>query len=134
MKLANFMAAAFVAINVQAATWWVDDDNYGKSGLDGTTEAKAFGTIQDALDNPNFVAGDTVNVKAGVYDKGGAVNATYGGAGIGNRVVITKKVRITAVEGREKTFIVGADATTGANANGQGADAVRCILYCEQNK
>ena len=116
-----------------ANTWWVDDDNYGKSGLDGTTEAKAFGTIQDALDNPSFVDGDIVKVKAGVYNKGSTVNS-YGGSGVGNRVVISKKVHLKAVEGRENTFIVGANATTGSNSAGQGTDAVRCILYCDQNK
>ena len=38
---------SFAAGNV----WWVDDNNYGKSGLDGTTAEKAFGTIQDAINN-----------------------------------------------------------------------------------
>ena len=114
MKLVGTLAmaiAALVAHHCSANTWWVDDDWYGQGG-DGT-EARPFGTIQAALDNPSFVAGDTVNVKAGVYNRGATQNTTYGGT-ISNRVVITKKVHIKAVEGRENTFIVGANATTGA--------------------
>ena len=40
-------AAGLLACTVLAdgKVWWVDDDNYGKSGLDGTTAEKAFGTI-----------------------------------------------------------------------------------------
>ena len=134
MKFVGTLAmaiAALVAHQCSANTWWVDDDWYDQGG-DGT-EARPFGTIQAALDNPSFVAGDTVNVKAGVYNRGATQNTSYGGT-ISNRVVITKKVHIKAVEGREKTFIVGANATTGANANGQGSDAVRCILYCDDKK
>ena len=126
------LLAMLISASAAANTWWVDDDWYNRGG-DGTEE-RPFGTIQEALDNPDFMAGDTVNVKAGVYNKDATVNSSYGGAGIGNRVVISKKVHIKAVEGREKTFIVGANATTGANANGQGSDAVRCILYCDDQK
>ena len=125
------MAVAMITSTATAATWWVDDDNYGNGGTG--TESNPFGTIQAALDNPSFTAGDTVNVKAGVYNKGSTINS-YGGSGVGNRVVISKKVHIKAVDGRENTFIVGANATTSPNADGQGSDAVRCILYCDQSK
>ena len=140
MKLVNLMVLAFVAFNVQAATWWVDDDNYNAAyadaaayiaaGYDGTTAEKAFGTIQIAVDKAG--AGDTVNVKAGVYNRGATQNTSYGGT-ISNRVVIAKKVHIKAVEGREKTFIVGA-ASPGSDSKGLGSNATRCILYCDQNK
>ncbi|MBQ3289924.1 MAG: hypothetical protein IJH50_10975 [Kiritimatiellae bacterium] len=133
MKLVGTLAmaiAALVAHQCSANTWWVDDDWYDQGG-DGT-EARPFGTIQTALDNPSFVAGDTVNVKAGVYNRGATQNTSYGGT-ISNRVVITKKVHIKAVEGREKTFIVGA-ASPGSGSNGLGSYATRCILYCDQNK
>ena len=126
-----FAVSAFFIVDAQAAIWWVDDDNYGNGGTG--TESNPFGTIQDALDNPSFTAGDTVNVKAGVYNRGSTINS-YGGSGVGNRVVITQKVHIKAVDGRENTFIVGANATTSPNADGQGTDAVRCILYCDQSK
>ena len=126
MKTTSILVAvASLAFAANAATWWVDDDNYGNGGTG--TEANPFGTIQDALDNPGFTAGDTVKVKAGVYNKGVAYHSS--GGTTGNRVVITNKVHIIAVDGRENTFIVGANATTSPNSAGQGADAVRCILY-----
>ena len=125
-KIVAMAFAAFTACACAAATWWVDDDWYNQGG-DGT-EARPFGTIQDALDNPSFVDGDVVNVKAGVYNKGGREDAAFGGSGALNRVVITNQVRIVAVDGREKTFIVGAAAPNG-DANGMGAGATRCILH-----
>ena len=57
--LATFTANA-------ANTWYVDDDNYGKEGLDGTSKEKAFGTIQDAIDAATTKAGDTIKVYPGV--------------------------------------------------------------------
>ena len=55
-----------IASCASAATWYVDDDNYGKTDLDGKTEASAFGTIKDALNNAGFMANDTVMVLPGV--------------------------------------------------------------------
>jgi hypothetical protein len=46
--LASASVAAFCA--TAANVWYVDDDNYGKEGLDGTSKEKAYGTIQDAID------------------------------------------------------------------------------------
>ena len=51
----------------------------------------------------------------------GREDAAFGGSGALNRVVITNQVRIVAVDGREKTFIVGA-AAPGGDANGMGAE------------
>ena len=62
-----------------------------------------------------------------ILDKG-REDAAFGGSGALNRVVITNQVRIVAVDGREKTFIVGA-AAPGGDANGMGAGATRCILH-----
>ena len=122
MKTTSILVAvASLAFAANAATWWVDDDNYGNGGTG--TEANPFGTIQDALDNPGFTAGDTVNVKAGVYDKGGRKERS---ADVKSRVVITNKVFLTAVEGRDKTFIVGEPDPNG-NQYGLGDNATRCI-------
>ena len=136
MKLVNLMALAFIAFNVQAATWWVDDDNYNAAyadaaayiaaGYDGTTAEKAFGTIQIAVDKAG--TDDTINVKAGYYDKGGrkaSASDCY------SRVVITKRLYLYGVDGREKTFIVGApDPDVPENENyGMGDNATRCIYY-----
>ena len=121
-----FVVSALVIGGVQAAnTWWVDDDWYGQGG-DGS-EARPFGTIQDALDNASFVAGDTVKVKAGFYDKGGRKSSS---SDCNSRVLITKRVTLLAVEGREKTFIVGApDPNSNGENYGMGDDATRCIYY-----
>ena len=120
-----FVVSALVIGGVQASTWWVDDDWYGQGG-DGS-EARPFGTIQDALDNASFVAGDTVKVKAGFYDKGGRKSSS---SDCNSRVLITKRVILLAVEGREKTFIVGAsDPNSNGENYGMGDDATRCIYY-----
>ena len=62
MKKLIVLASASVAALCAAAAniWYVDDDNYGKEGLDGTTKEKAYGTIQDAIDAA--MAGDTIKV------------------------------------------------------------------------
>ena len=97
MKTTSILVAvASLAFAANAATWWVDDDNYGNGGTG--TEANPFGTIQDALDNPGFTAGDTVKVKAGFYDKGGRKSSD---SDCKSRVLITKRVTLLAVEGRE---------------------------------
>ena len=133
LALLPVMAVAMAASIANAATWWVDDDNYNAgyanaaayiaAGYDGTTAEKAFGTIQIAVDKA--VSGDTVKVKAGVYDKGGMVNTT---GDIKSRVrVFDKQLHLIAVDGKENTFIVGAFDPTGA-ADGRGPNAVRCVI------
>ena len=131
------LAAATSAISLSATaanTWWVDDDNYNASygddpaayiaaGYDGTAEAKAFGTIQAAVDKAS--SGDTIRVKEGFYDKGGRKSSS---SDCYSRVVITKLLTILAVDGREKTFIVGAPDSAG-DSYGMGDNATRCI-YC----
>ena len=52
------VAGLLIAFSASAATWYVDDDNYGKPDLDGKTEASAFGTIKDALENAGLKAHD----------------------------------------------------------------------------
>ena len=116
--LATFTANA-------ANTWYVDDDNYGKEGLDGTSKEKAFGTIQDAIDASTTKDGDTIKVYPGVYDKG-TTNLVVTGTDCGPcRVLAHKTVTIESIEGSEKTHIVGEwDPDT---ESGRGPKAVRCI-------
>ena len=117
------IVAATIATAAHAAnTWWVDDDWYGQGG-NGSAE-RPFGTIQDAIDASTTQSGDTIKVKAGVYNKG-AISYSGGGATL-NRVVIKKKVHLVAVDGRKDTFIVGAPHSASSE---MGVSATRCILY-----
>ena len=138
MKFGTIVAtvfAAFTTCTCVAATWWVDDDNYNAAyadaaayiaaGYDGTTAEKAFGTIQIAVDKAG--TGDMINVKAGYYDKGGRKSSS---SDCNSRVLITKRIYLYGVDGREKTFIVGApDPNSNGENYGMGDDATRCIYY-----
>jgi len=105
---------------------WVDDDNYGLAGLDGS-DTKAYGTIQDAVNAAS--ANALIKVRPGTYNKGGAVSA-----GVTNRVVCSSAkapLFIESTDGADKTFIVGAaDPTTG----GVGSGAVRCVSFAGMHK
>ena len=54
------VVVAAITASAAAATYYVDDDNYGRAGLDGSTEALAYGTIQDAVDAAP--SGSTVHI------------------------------------------------------------------------
>ena len=81
-RLTISLAVSLAAANgICANTWYVDDDNYSEecgnsatayiaAGFDGTTPATAFGTIQAAISYSGCVAGDTIKVMPGIYDKG----------------------------------------------------------------
>ena len=113
------IAGVLIVSYASAATWYVDDDNYGKPDLNGMSEALAFGTIQDALDNSALSAGDTVLVLPGVYTNG--ARETIGAL---TRVIVNKSVKLVSKEGKEATHIVGApDPSTGAC----GENSVRCL-------
>lgn len=115
-SLAAFCATA--AVNV----WYVDDDNYGKEGLDGTSKEKAYGTIQDAIDAATTIKGDVIKVYPGIYDKGGA-NLMVGETDCGAcRVLARKSVTVESIDGAGKTYIVGE-----WDPKGRGPKAVRCI-------
>ena len=125
LALLPVMAVAMVTMAAFAAnTWWVDDDWYGQGG--NGSEERPFGTIQDAIDASTTLSGDTVKVKAGVYNKGGK-RAVDGDCY--SRVVVSKQVTILAVDGRSQTFIVGAPDPASANAYGLGNDATRCVCF-----
>ena len=122
LALLPAMVVAIVATaSIAADTLWVDDDWYNQGGIG--TEASPYGTIQDAVEAA--ASGDTIKVKAGVYDKGGMVNTT---GDIKSRVrVFDKQLHLVAVDGKENTLIVGASDPTGA-ADGRGPNAVRCVI------
>lgn len=106
---------------------WVDDDNYGHEGLDGKTEATAFGTIQDALDT--IGSQTVVKVKPGVYDQGCGPAKCFGAA---NRVELNTNgyIRLMGVEGAANTVIVGATDTSTLDDSqklGCGDAAMRCL-------
>ena len=108
------------------AEWYVDDDNFGKSG-NGKTPATAFGTLQEAMENPSLAEYDTVYVLPGDYDKGGV---TYGGESFTtNRVVVPDKVRLMATGSAAETVIFGSRSTDiSKDGLGNGPGAVRCVL------
>ena len=132
MKQTLMVTCAALAFSAaQAAnTWYVDDDNYNDefataadyidAGFDGTTAAKAFGTIQMAIDATTTAAGDTILVCPGTYDKGGTNHASHGAC----RVYIHKSLTLESTRGAANTHIVGKLADT---QSGLGVGAVRCV-------
>ena len=65
-KMLVVMGVGLVGLAACAAnTWYVDDDNYGQEGLDGSSE-KPYGTIQQAIDADTTQTGDTIKVRPGV--------------------------------------------------------------------
>ncbi len=130
MNAKNMLAvvAAFAATAVLAAgPWYVakEDPNAADTLEDGRgTEALPFRTIQAALDNPAFEAGDTVFVKPGVYDEGmkndGFKNSMT------NRVFISKPVHLKALGKKADTVIAGF-LSEQDERNGFGTDSIRCI-------
>ena len=121
------LAAAAMAIG-EPKTILVSAANYGKPNLDGRTEATAFGTIQDGV--TNAVAGDVVEVLEGVYDRGGEMNSSVGGA-TSNRVFISKAITVRSRSGSARTVIVGAPDFAGEPNHGLGPAAVRCVCFSD---
>ena len=115
-----FMVSALIVSNANAATWYVKAANYGQSGLDGRSEATAWGTLQDAHDNAS--AGDTILVYPGYYTQGGRAGTTTHTTNQ-NRLFVTKKLTFVSTVPKA-AHIVGAHAAT---ADGRGSGAVRCI-------
>ena len=118
--------AAFAA---EPNTWWVakEDANASDELVTGRgTESLPFRTIQAALDNPDFVAGDTVLVKPGDYDDGKYVADS--GFPVTNCVHITKKVYLRAADlspqGRATTCILGKQTPV---VDAYCKDGMRCV-------
>ena len=112
----------------EVPTRYVNINNYdpnssdynSKSGCDGTTYAKGFGTLAKAMRWANDLTASHVIVGPGVYDK-----AVFGGNG---RCSVQKGMLLESMEGPEKTIIVGEASTDeGRDANGNGLNAVRCV-------
>ena len=140
-KLVSMACSLALPLVLSASTWYVDDDNYNEAysdaaayiaaGFDGTTETKAFGTIQAAVDAETTLAGDTIIVLPGVYDKGGKeLTWNSGGSTAGfcrvaplkNNLVI--RSRDGGAKGAAETHIVGQKAATDS---GNGDGAIRCF-------
>lgn len=134
----QLLLAAIAALGFSSAfaaepnTWWVakEDKNASDELVTGRgTEALPFRTIQAALDNPGFLAGDTVLVKPGDYDEVETrATGNYKGS---NRVTIVKTVYLKAYDttpiGRAKTRIIGKIGTTSTSVANCGTNCVRCI-------
>ena len=117
-----------VLLDYSHAVWYVDDDNYGKAGMDGKTPGTAFGTLQEAMENPSLANYDTVFALPGTYDKG---DMSFGAEATTNRVVVPARVRLASTDGPEKTVIVGQKAVVEVKGKqGNGPGAIRCVkLY-----
>ena len=104
--------------------WYVDAED-GDDANDGFTPATAKKTLAGATTNSVVRSGDIVHAAPGRYDEGTVRESAS--AVVLNRVVIPSGVTLVADEGRDVTFIVGANAPS-PDANGLGTDAVRCVL------
>lgn len=114
-----------------AGPWYVakEDPNASDALIAGRgSEALPFRTIQAALDNEAFDAGDTVYVKRGDYDEG-EYPITSKSTPATNRVLITKKVYLKALDGNKVTRIVGRWGVNPSSTSGAGTtDAIRCVV------
>lgn len=130
MSLKLLLAFAAVGAHVSAggASLYVDCRNLGKAGMDGS-EARAFGTVQEAVDAIPDGSPDgrsTIFVLPGDYDTG-VTNAWIGGKDSGRcRVFVDRKsfLTIRARDGQGTVRIHGAHDAT---ADGLGAAAIRCV-------
>ncbi len=102
----------------------------GNDAADGS-EATPWRTLQGAMDGlaRDSIFRALVYVHPGRYNEGGTV-----ARGVSNRVVFASNsaVRLKALEGPEKTFIVGAEDPNPAVANSYclGPNAMRCVAFC----
>lgn len=124
MDIRSVFASIFAALAVSAGagTLYVDAGNYGKPGLDGSTPEKAYGTIQDAVDDATCTDGSVVWVAPGVYDKGGKLES---GVRL-TRVIVGKAVTIRATSSDPSQTVIAGQWDPEA-ADGIGNGAVRCV-------
>ena len=128
LALAAALLSAAALADGDSSTVYVNAANYGQSGLDGTSVATGYGTIQDGINAAP--SGGTVLVAPGVYDKGETVNAENSDD-VPARVYVTKPLTIVSLEGADVTHIVGRlDAESlAAGMMGAGSNAVRCVRF-----
>ncbi len=126
------LAAALLATAAFAdgdpSTVYVNAANYGQAGMDGTSVATGYGTIQEGI---NAAAeGGTVLVARGVYDQGETANAENADD-VPARVYVTKPLTIVSLEGADVTHIVGRldAASLVGGTKGAGENAVRCVRF-----
>lgn len=123
MKTLLVTVLAFMTASLSAASvWYVDDDNYGKLGLDGRTPETAFGSLQEANDSASVQAMDTVKIMPGTYNQGNGV--THSENARKSRFVITKPLIFESVAGKAQTHIVGELSSSDVK---YGADGMRCV-------
>lgn len=89
------------------------------------SQSSPFKTLPEAL-NATLADGCRIILAEGVYDAG-VMECALGGHTTSARGVVLHKTYIKGA-GRDKTFVVGAKATV-PDADGNGADAVRCLLF-----
>lgn len=122
LMMAVAFASTFV-FAVEPRTWYVDNKLSDYAGHDGTSWAKAYRVIQDAVNAA--ASGDTVLVAPGTYgDEQGSRTSS-----IVARVVIPvdKALTIKSTGGKEATHIVGAFGATKVFAGeeeGYGSGAI----------
>ena len=119
------VAAGLCMMSARAAEYFVDDDNFGKTGMTGASEALAFGTLQEGIDAAT-AENDIVTVLPGSYTQGGRADAK---GNLARGVIETCRIVVRGKPGRrDDTVIYGErDANTGTN----GPAAVRGIFIGE---
>ena len=109
------------AYYAEKVVWASPDGDDAYAGDDLGSFDHPYGTLQAAVDAVNATAmRGIVYAKAGVYDKG----ETWGQSA-SNRVWIARGSRLIAVDGPERTFIVGQKDDAGTE--GCGPASVRCV-------
>jgi len=124
-----------VSLSAFATEYFVDDVN-GKDTYNGLYETDQKDgingpkkTLKGAMEIEGLAADDIVTVLPGVYDE--LTMSQWNDAHTVetlNRVIIPAGVTVRSKEGAQKTFIVGAPATSPVwAAGGCGTDSVRCV-------
>ena len=112
---------------------WYVNEKTGSDSNDGFTPETPFATLAAACTNAMLIAGDVIHVAEGEYSTG--IVAPASGKTIGARAYVKSGVALVADGAKEKTLIIGAEATGDdieeAKYN-SGFNAVRCV-YLEDN-